>query len=110
MKILIIGGGASGCYCAVHAANLGHEVTIIEKNKTIGKKLRITGKGRCNLTNNCDTETLIKNIPRNPRFLYSAFSVCCPQDVMNYFEGLGVALKTERGNRVFPISDQALKL
>lgn len=110
MKILIIGGGASGCYCAVHAANLGHQVTIIEKNKTIGKKLRITGKGRCNLTNNCDTETLIKNIPRNPRFLYSAFSVCCPQDVMQYFENLGVALKTERGNRVFPISDQASEI
>ena len=110
MKILIIGGGASGCYCAVHAANLGHEVTIIEKNKTIGKKLRITGKGRCNLTNNCDTETLIRNIPRNARFLYSAFSVCGPQDVMSYFESLGVALKTERGNRVFPVSDQASEI
>ena len=110
MKILIIGGGASGCYCAVHASRLGHEVTIIEKNKTVGKKLRITGKGRCNLTNNCDIDTLIKNIPRNARFLYSAFSVCSPQDVMHEFENLGVALKTERGNRVFPVSDQASEI
>ncbi len=110
MKILIIGGGASGCYCAVHAANLGHDVTILEKNKIIGKKLRITGKGRCNLTNNCDIATLMRNIPRNSRFLYSAFSVCNPQDVMSYFESLGVALKTERGNRVFPVSDQASEI
>ncbi|MBR7084691.1 MAG: NAD(P)/FAD-dependent oxidoreductase [Oscillospiraceae bacterium] len=110
MKILIIGGGASGCYCAVHAANLGHDVTILEKNKIIGKKLRITGKGRCNLTNNCDISTLMRNIPRNSRFLYSAFSVCNPQDVMSYFESLGVALKTERGNRVFPVSNQASEI
>ena len=110
MKVIIIGGGASGCFSAVHAASLGHEVILIEKNKNIGKKLRITGKGRCNLTNNCDTETLMKNIPRNSRFLYSAFASCNPQDVMNYFEGLGVALKTERGNRVFPVSDQAAEI
>jgi len=110
MKILIIGGGASGCFCAVQAAALGHEVTVIEKNQQIGKKLRITGKGRCNLTNNCDTETLVRNIPRNARFLYSAFAACNPQDVMQYFENLGVALKTERGNRVFPVSDQAAEI
>ena len=110
MKILIIGGGAAGCYAAVHAARAGHDVTILEKNKIIGKKLRITGKGRCNLTNNCDLQELIRNIPRNPRFLYSAFSACSPQDVMTYFEHLGVALKTERGNRVFPVSDQAAEI
>ncbi|MBE6875649.1 MAG: NAD(P)/FAD-dependent oxidoreductase [Ruminococcus sp.] len=110
MNVIIIGGGAAGCFSAVHAAALGHEVILIEKNKTIGKKLRITGKGRCNLTNNCDIETLMNNIPRNSRFLYSAFASCNPQDVMNYFEGLGVALKTERGNRVFPVSDQASEI
>ncbi len=110
MKILIIGGGAAGCYCAVHAAALGHEVCIIEKNPGIGKKLRITGKGRCNLTNNCDKETLMKNIVRNGRFLYSAFAACSPQNVMDYFESLGVSLKTERGNRVFPVSDQAAEI
>ena len=110
MKVLIIGGGAAGCYSAVHAAVQGHEVILIEKNKQIGRKLRITGKGRCNLTNNCDRETLMKNIPRNGKFLYSAFAACNPQDVMTYFEGLGVALKTERGNRVFPVSDQAAEI
>ena len=110
MKIVIIGGGAAGCFCAVQSAALGHEVMVIEKNQQIGRKLRITGKGRCNLTNNCDTETLMKNIPRNARFLYSAFSVCNPQDIMQYFEGLGVALKTERGNRVFPVSDQSAEI
>ncbi|MDE5753384.1 MAG: NAD(P)/FAD-dependent oxidoreductase [Oscillospiraceae bacterium] len=110
MKILIIGGGAAGCYAAVHAAKAGHEIIILEKNKTIGKKLRITGKGRCNLTNNCDLQELIRNIPRNARFLYSAFAACQPQNVMQYFENLGVVLKTERGNRVFPVSDQASEI
>ena len=110
MKVIIIGGGAAGCYCAVHAAALGYEVSIIEKNSEIGRKIRITGKGRCNLTNNCDKETLMKNIVRNGRFLYSAFAACSPQDVMSYFETLGTALKTERGNRVFPVSDQAAEI
>ncbi len=110
MKILIIGGGASGCFAAVHAAEQGHQVTLIEKNKQIGKKLRITGKGRCNLTNACDRDTLMKHILRNSRFLYSAFAACSPQDVMQCFESWGVALKTERGNRVFPVSDQAAEI
>lgn len=110
MKVIIIGGGAAGCFCAVHAAQQGHDVIIIEKNKSVGRKLRITGKGRCNLTNNCDMDTLIRNIPRNARFLYSAFAACSPQDVMQYFEDLGVVLKTERGNRVFPVSDQASEI
>ncbi len=104
---LIIGGGAAGCFAALTAASHGGRCLIIEKNEHIGRKLRITGKGRCNLTNNCDAYTLISKIPRNGKFLYSAFSRCSPQDVMEYFEGLGVPLKTERGNRVFPVSDNA---
>lgn len=110
MKTIIIGGGAAGCYAAIHAAYLGDEVLVIEKNKQIGKKLRITGKGRCNLTNDCDLETLMRNIPCGGRFLYSAFAACSPQDVMAFFEGLGVQLKVERGNRVFPVSDQAAEI
>lgn len=104
---LIIGGGAAGCYAALTAAAHGGSCVILERNEYIGRKLRITGKGRCNLTNNCDTDTLIAKIPRNGRFLYSAFSRCSPQDVMEFFEELGVPLKTERGNRVFPVSDKA---
>ena len=104
---LIIGGGAAGCFAALTAAANGGRCIILEKNEYIGRKLRITGKGRCNLTNNCDTDTLISKIPRNGRFLYSAFSRCSPQDVMEYFEGLGVPLNTERGTRVFPVSDKA---
>ncbi len=104
---LIIGGGAAGVFSALTAASFGGSCIILEKNEYIGRKLRITGKGRCNLTNNCDTDTLISKIPRNGRFLYSAFSKCSPQDVMDYFESIGVPLKTERGNRVFPASDKA---
>ena len=110
MKTLIIGGGAAGCFAAVRAAELGQQVTLLERNDRLGKKLRITGKGRCNLTNDCDMETLMRHIPRGSRFLYSAFAACSPQDVMAYFEGLGVALKVERGNRVFPVSDQAAEV
>lgn len=104
---LIIGGGAAGVFAALTAADAGGRCIILEKNEYIGRKLRITGKGRCNLTNNCDTDTLIAKIPGNGRFLYSAFSKCSPQDVMAYFEKIGVPLKTERGNRVFPVSDRA---
>ncbi len=110
MKTIIIGGGAAGCYAAIHAAYMGQLVTLIEKNNRIGKKLRITGKGRCNVTNDCDLETLMQNIPHGGRFLYSAFAACSPQDVMAFFEGLGAALKVERGNRVFPVSDQAAEI
>lgn len=106
-KTIIIGGGAAGCFAAVQAASCGEQVLVIEKNNRIGKKLRITGKGRCNVTNACDMETLMQNIPHGGRFLYSAFAACTPQDVMAYFEGLGVPLKVERGNRVFPVSDKA---
>lgn len=104
---IIIGGGAAGCYAAVTAENLGRRVLLLEGNDRIGHKLSITGKGRCNVTNACDLDTLTANIPRNPRFLYSAFSNCMPQDVMDFFEAEGVPLKTERGRRVFPVSDSA---
>lgn len=110
MRTIIIGGGAAGCFAAAQAAACGQQVTLLERNDRLGKKLRITGKGRCNVTNNCDADTLMANIPRGGRFLYSAFASCSPQDVMAYFEGLGVALKTERGNRVFPVSDQAQEI
>ena len=87
---------------------LGKSTVIIEKNALFGRKLRITGKGRCNVTNNCDVETVMKNIPRNNRFMYSSLSRFTPEDAMAFFEGLGVPLKTERGNRVFPVSDSAV--
>ncbi len=94
-------------YCAARAAETGLSAAVAEHGKSLGRKLGITGKGRCNITNNCDPETVLKNVPRNPRFLYSALSKCSPADVMEYFEGLGVPLKTERGQRVFPVSDKA---
>lgn len=105
--VIIIGGGAAGCIAAITAAKQGRIVAIFEKNGRLGKKLLITGKGRCNITNNCTQEELMQNIPCNPRFLYSAFSQFSPQDVMDFFENEGVPLKTERGNRVFPQSDKA---
>ena len=105
--LLIIGGGAAGTFAALLLATAGKRCVILEKNGQIGRKLRITGKGRCNLTNACDLDTLLANVPRNPKFLYSAFARCMPQDVMQFFEQLGVPLKVERGNRVFPVSDKA---
>ena len=89
------------------AAANGKSVCLLEKNQLPGRKLRITGKGRCNITNNCELETLIRNIPTNGRFLYSAFHQLSPADVMDFFESRGVPLKTERGSRVFPVSDRA---
>lgn len=105
--VIIIGGGAAGSFAAITAARMGSTVTLFEKNEKIGRKLRITGKGRCNITNNCTWQEAMNSVPVNPRFLYSAFSGFQPQDVMNFFEELGVPLKTERGNRVFPVSDKA---
>ena len=90
------------------AAELGANVTLIEKNAKVGRKIMITGKGRCNLTNNCDVQTFINNVPVNGRFLYSAINNFTTADVMDFFEGLGLSLKTERGNRVFPVSDKAV--
>ncbi len=105
--IIIIGGGAAGCMAALQAARLGKSVLVFEKNEKLGRKLRITGKGRCNVTNNSPSEEHMRNIPVNPRFMYSSFSLFSPEDTMALFEELGVALKTERGNRVFPVSDKA---
>jgi hypothetical protein len=104
---IIIGAGASGLFCAVQSAWQGREVLLIEHEKTPARKLNITGKGRCNVTNNSDVQTVMANIPRNPKFLFSALSRFSPEDTMAFFESLGVELKTERGNRVFPISDRA---
>ena len=105
--IIIIGGGAAGCFAAVHAARSGKTVLLFEKNEKLGRKLRITGKGRCNVTNNSSTEEHMKNILVNPRFMYSSFAGFDAESTMSFFEELGVPLKTERGNRVFPVSDKA---
>ena len=106
-KVIIIGGGAAGLFAAISAAENGADVILFEKNDRCGKKLRITGKGRCNVTNDCSTEEFLQNVPTNPRFLYSALSVLSTQDVKDFFENEGVPLKTERGKRVFPVSDKA---
>lgn len=106
-KIIIIGGGAAGMTAAIFASEAGADVTLIERNDRLGKKLLITGKGRCNLTNNSDINTHIENTPTNPRFMYTALNNFTAQDVMEFFESLGVPLKTERGDRVFPVSDKA---
>ena len=95
---------------AIKAAGTDTYVTVIEKNERIARKVMITGKGRCNLTNNCDLDTFIKNVPKNGRFLYSAFSQFSSADTMAFFENEGVPLKTERGNRVFPVSDKAVDI
>lgn len=107
-KIVIIGGGAAGLLCGAKCALNNNDVTIVEKMERPGRKLLITGKGRCNVTNACfDLEDLISNVPTNPRFMYSAFSNFMPYDTMALFEELGVSLKIERGNRVFPVSDRS---
>lgn len=107
---IIIGGGAAGMFAAITAGRLGQRVLLLERGNRLGKKLLITGKGRCNVTNNCDVREVLKNIPRNSRFLYSALSACTPEDVMSFFEDLGCTLKTERGNRVFPASDRSISV
>ena len=105
--LVVIGGGAAGMMCAVMAARRGLKVTILDRNLQLGRKLRITGKGRCNVTNACDIREFMANIPGDGRFLYSAMSRFGTREVMAYFESLGVPLKVERGNRVFPVSDNA---
>ena len=105
--VAVIGGGAAGLMAAVFAARAGADVTVFERNDRMGRKLRITGKGRCNLTNACDINTFLTNVPRNPKFLYAALNRLSPSDTMELFEELGVPLKTERGRRVFPVSDKA---
>lgn len=105
-KIIVVGGGAAGMMAAIAAAEHA-AVTLIERNQKLGMKLNITGKGRCNLTNNCDVRTLTDNVPTNPKFLYKAFTSFPPSAIMEFFESHGLPLKTERGRRVFPQSDSA---
>lgn len=106
-KVCVIGGGAAGMMAAGTAALYGAEVTIFEATDRLGKKLAITGKGRCNVTNNSDIHEFLENVPKNPRFLYTALATLSPRDTMTHFESLGVKLKTERGKRVFPEDDKA---
>ena len=106
-KVIVIGGGAAGMMAACMAAVEGAHVTLLEKNEKTGKKIYITGKGRCNLTNACQREEFLENVITNPKFLYSAFAQLDNQAVMNFFEKAGCRLKTERGDRVFPVSDHS---
>ena len=110
-KVIVIGAGASGLMAAGTAAENGHNVVLVERNDKVARKVMITGKGRCNVTNNCTLiNDLIQNVPTNGRFLYGAFSKFMPIDTMEFFEDMGVALKVERGNRVFPESDKAVEI
>lgn len=106
-ELVVIGGGAAGMMCAATAAERGVKVILLEPNRQLGRKLRITGKGRCNLTNNCDIKQFMANIPGDGRFLFSALNRLSPRDTIAFFEENGLPLKTERGNRVFPASDNA---
>ena len=106
-KVIVVGGGAAGMMAGIAAAENGNEVHLFEKNEKLGKKLFITGKGRCNITNACEMEDLMKQIVTNPRFLYSAFHTLDNMAVMDFFERIGLPLKTERGMRVFPESDHS---
>ncbi len=106
-RTVIIGGGAAGLMAGITSAQTGSRTVVIEKNKKAGRKLYITGKGRCNVCNNCDEKTVIANAPTNGKFLYSALSRFSPKDTMDFFEKHGCPLKTERGSRVFPVSDRA---
>lgn len=105
--VIVVGGGAAGLMAAGAAASRGLSVGLFDKNQQLGRKVRITGKGRCNVTNNCSVEEVVASCPRGGKFLYGALSAFSPQDTMAFFEGLGVPLKTERGRRVFPVSDNA---
>jgi len=107
MRVVVIGGGAAGMMAAVTAAGNGADVTLLERNPFLGKKLRITGKGRCNVTNDCEPKEVLEAVSRNPKFLYGAMFRFTPRDTMAFFENAGVPLKTERGRRVFPVSDKA---
>ena len=105
--LIVVGAGAAGLMAAGAALEQGHTVTLLEHEEKPGKKILVTGKGRCNVTNDCDLETFLQNVRTNPRFLYSAFSAFDTAAAMALFEGLGVPLKVERGRRVFPVSDRA---
>ena len=106
-QVAVIGGGAAGMMAAITAAKEGAQVTIYEKNEKLGKKLYITGKGRCNLTNFCEPSDFFPNVVSNPKFLYSAVSSFTSKDTCAFFEDAGLRLKVERGNRVFPQSDKS---
>lgn len=105
--VIVIGGGPAGMFSAITAAGRGMGVLLFEANDRLGKKLLITGKGRCNVTNDCSAQEVLQNVPRNGRFLYSAMENCPPEYIKNFFENNGCPLKTERGNRVFPVSDRS---
>lgn len=107
MRVAIVGGGAAGQLAAIMAANAGHRVTLLEQNEKLGKKLFLTGKGRCNLTNACDRDGFFRHVVRNPRFLYSAYSHFDSEAIVSLIEAAGVPTKTERGQRVFPASDHS---
>ena len=107
---IIIGGGPAGMFAAITAARRGAKVLLLERNDRLGKKLLITGKGRCNVTNNCSAQEILQNTPRNGRFLFSAMTAFPPENIMSFFEEQGCALKTERGNRVFPVSDKSISV
>ena len=108
MNVIVVGGGAAGLMAAGAAGRMGHTVTVVERNPRPARKVMITGKGRCNVTNNCTIDSFIQHVPENGRFLYSALNAFTPQDTMDLIESMGVPLKTERGNRVFPVSDKAV--
>lgn len=110
MKVAVIGGGPAGMISAITASRLGAEVILFEKMRSVGRKLSITGKGRCNITNASDMQEIMNNIPGNPKFLYSVFNEFNNKDVVKFFNEIGVATKVERGNRVFPVSDKALEV
>ena len=110
LRIAVIGGGAAGLMAAGTALSYGADVTVYDHSGRLGKKLAITGKGRCNVTNRTNVQGVLENVPTNGRFLYGALSGFTPDDTVSFFEGLGVPLKTERGNRVFPESDKAIDI
>ena len=105
--VIVIGGGPAGMFAAITAAKQGRSVLLLERNDRLGKKLLITGKGRCNLTNDCSAQEILQNVPRNGRFLFSAMNSFPPEKIIAFFEENGCPLKTERGNRVFPVSDRS---
>ena len=107
---IVIGGGPAGMFAAITAAARGQKVLLLERNDRLGKKLLITGKGRCNVTNDCASEEILQNIPKNSRFLFSAMAAFPPRKIMDFLEEQGCALKTERGNRVFPVTDKSFSV
>ena len=107
MEVVVIGGGAAGMIAAITSAKEGNKVTLIEKKSSLGNKIKITGKGRCNLTFDGDIDNFKSNIVKNYKFMYSSFNNFNNNDVIEYFEKLGVKTKVERGGRIFPVSDKA---